>query len=178
MFHSLLNSIIAPILLCSNLPMEVKQFLLHLLSGQFPSDPLLWQEPCIRRNRYTIDRVDGIRSFEGHKPFMEILFYFVSLHIVIAERDRQRTGGPVSFQPRIFICSKIVVTVVNLIPHKPRFHAGLRAVRQSNGFIVGNKSAIWHNSTYPFTAIIAQLQSRPSVFGTLHNSAYLVVSLS
>lgn len=44
--------------------------------------------------------------------------------------------------------------------------------------IVGNKSAIWHNSTYPFTAIIAQLQSRPSVFGTLHNSAYLVVSLS
>lgn len=48
----------------------------------------------------------------------------------------------------------------------------------SSGFIVGNKSAIWHNSTYPFTAIIAQLQSRPSVFGTLHNSAYLVVSLS
>ena len=70
---------------------------------------------------------------------MEILFYFVSLHIVIAERDRQRTGGPVSFHPRIFICSKIVVTVVNLISHKPRFHAGLRAVRQSNGFIVGKR---------------------------------------
>ena len=37
---------------------------------------------------------------------------------MIAERDRQRTDGPVSFHPRIFICSKIVVTVVNLISHK------------------------------------------------------------
>lgn len=73
---------------------------------------------------------------------MEILFYFVSLHIVIAERDRQCTGGPVSFHPRIFICSKIVVTVVNLISHKPRFHAGLRAVHQSNGFIVGNRKPV------------------------------------
>ncbi len=66
------------------------------------------------------------------------LSLFVQLHIIMAERDRQRTGGPVSFHPRIFICSKIVVTVVNLISHKPRFHAGLRAIRQSNGFIVGN----------------------------------------
>ena len=64
---------------------------------------------------------------------------FVQLHIVIAEQDRQRTGGPVSFHQRFSNCSKIVVTVVNLISHKPRFHAGLRAVRQSKGFIVGNK---------------------------------------
>lgn len=60
----------------------------------------------------------------------------------------------------------------------PCCHGMLSKGVQSRGFMVGNKSAIWHNSTYPFTAIIAQLQSRPSVFGTLHNSAYLVVSLS
>lgn len=34
--------------------------------------------------------------------------------------------------------SKSNRTAVKPIPHKPRFHAGLRAVRQSNGFIVGN----------------------------------------
>ena len=67
------------------------------------------------------------------------LSLFVQLHIVIAKLDRQRTGGPVSFHPRIFICSKIVVTVVNPTTRKPRFHAGLRAVRQSNGFMVGNR---------------------------------------
>lgn len=65
---------------------------------------------------------------------------FGSVCIVITERDRRRAGGPVSFHPRIFICSKIVVTVVNLISHKPRFHAGLLAIRQSSGFIVGNSS--------------------------------------
>ena len=70
------------------------------------------------------------------------LSLFVQLHIVIAKRDRQRTGGPVSFHPRIFICSKIVVTVVNPTTRKPRFHAGLRAVRQSNGFIVGNRKPV------------------------------------
>ena len=68
---------------------------------------------------------------------MEILSHFVQLPIIMAERDRQHAGGPVSFHQRISNCSKIVVTVVNLISHKPRFHTGLRAVRQSNGFIVG-----------------------------------------
>ena len=71
---------------------------------------------------------------------MEILSHFVQLPIIMAERDRQHAGDPVSFHQRISNCSKIVVTVVNLISHKPRFHAGLRAVRQSNGFIVGNSS--------------------------------------
>lgn len=36
--------------------------------------------------------------------------------------------------------SKSNRTAVKPIPHKPRFHAGLRAVRQSNGFIVGTKA--------------------------------------
>ena len=63
---------------------------------------------------------------------------FVQLCTIITEWDRQRSGGPVSFHQRFSDCSKIVVTVGIPIPHKPRFHAGLRAVRQSRGFIVGN----------------------------------------
>lgn len=37
----------------------------------------------------------------------------------------------------ILFFSKSNQTAVNQIPYKPRFHVGLRAVRQSNGFIVG-----------------------------------------
>ena len=67
---------------------------------------------------------------------------FVQLCTIITEWDRQRSGGPVSFHQRFSDCSKIVVTVGIPIPHKPRFHAGLRAVRQSNGFIVGNRKPV------------------------------------
>ena len=38
---------------------------------------------------------------------------------------------------------------LNQIPHKPRFHTGLRAVRQSNGFIVGTKATIFSISPKP-----------------------------
>ena len=74
------------------------------------------------------------KAFNGNPSLI-----LVQLRFVTAKRNRRCIGGPVSSHQRIFICSKTVVTAVNPISHNPRFHTGLRAVRQSNGFMVGNR---------------------------------------
>lgn len=75
------------------------------------------------------------KAFNGNPSLI-----LVQLRFVTAKRNRRCIGGPVSSHQRIFICSKTVVTAVNPISHNPRFHTGLRAVRQSNGFMVGTKA--------------------------------------
>lgn len=66
--------------------------------------------------------------------FPEVFLYFTEFF------PKAKRAGLSQREIRLFgysFFSKSNQTAVNQIPYKPRFPAGLRAVRQSNGFIVG-----------------------------------------
>ena len=77
------------------------------------------------------------------------------------KRDRRRAGGPVSFPPWIFICSKMVAAAGSLISHKPGVPAGLRAVCQSSGFMVG-KSSTSRMEALSVSSITSRSTPKPS----------------
>ena len=63
---------------------------------------------------------------------------FLVFHGILSQSKKSRTlteGNPALWI--FFFSLSLTKRRLNQIPHKPRFHTGLRAVRQSNGFIVG-----------------------------------------